>query len=82
VTGFPTEIPRTRLAEACRALGVDPELVAEIHLSPIEAEFTIYVHDRKGRKLVHGDDVLKATITVPIGPLTADSREEALDAAA
>lgn len=67
MAGFPTKISRAQLRAACEALGIPPELVAEMRLPATgDAEITVYVRNREGRGIVRGEGALTAVIRLPI----------------
>lgn len=67
--GFPTSVAHQQLARVCEALGIDTNLVSVSRLE-IDANtgvtVTIAVCGTDGRKIRHGDDLLKAEIHIPI----------------
>ncbi|MFI5993155.1 hypothetical protein ACIBAC_15135 [Streptomyces sp. NPDC051362] len=66
MTAIPAALSIEQGRNVCRALGLPPSLVREVRVTPGEgAEATLFMRDREGRRIQHGDDLLTATVRIP-----------------
>lgn len=66
MTTIPTEVTLDQRRAACRALGLPPAMVADLRLharSGVHA--SLYVLDREGRRIAHGEQLLTAAVHIP-----------------
>ncbi|MFF3353372.1 hypothetical protein ACFYWN_12105 [Streptomyces sp. NPDC002917] len=60
------EQARAVFSTVFRTLGFPPSLVHSVHLDVDDGvRALLYVRDREGRRINHGDDVLTTTIHIP-----------------
>lgn len=66
MTTVPTQVTHEQRRDACRALGLPPGMVADLRLHPREGvRASLYVLDREGRRIAHGDQSLTADVHIP-----------------
>ncbi|MFH9295632.1 hypothetical protein [Streptomyces sp. NPDC017520] len=73
MTSLPTHITTDQRRAALRALGLPPALVQKVTLHQHDGmHAALYVLDREGRRIQHGDQALTATVRIPAeGVITA-----------
>ncbi|MFI8817467.1 MULTISPECIES: hypothetical protein [unclassified Streptomyces] len=66
MTTIPTEVTLDQRRAACRALGLPPAMVADLRLHARGGvHVALYVLDREGRRIQHGEQPLTATVHIP-----------------
>ncbi|WP_329219233.1 hypothetical protein [Streptomyces microflavus] len=66
MTTIPTEVTLDQRRAACRALGLPPAMVADLRLHARDGvRASLYVLDREGRRIAHGEQLLTATVNIP-----------------
>jgi hypothetical protein len=66
MTDIPVALSTEQVRTVCRALGLPPSLVRSVHLDVDDGvRALLYVRDREGRRITHGDDVLTTTVHIP-----------------
>ncbi|MFI6860177.1 hypothetical protein ACIBKZ_09725 [Streptomyces sp. NPDC050421] len=66
MTSIPTEVTLDQRRAACRALGLPPAMVADLHMHASDGvRADLYVLDREGRRIQHGAAPLTATVQIP-----------------
>ena len=62
---IPDPIPRARVGELCKQLGLDPSVVEALEFKTFGLYVTFHATDEDGRKLLDGQDVARHRIFVP-----------------
>ncbi|MFJ2909366.1 hypothetical protein ACIO8F_08010 [Streptomyces sp. NPDC087228] len=66
MTTIPTEVTLDQRRAACRALGLPPAMVADLRLHARDGvRAHLYVLDREGRRIQHGEQPLTAAVHIP-----------------
>lgn len=66
-TTIPTAITTEQRRAVCRALGLPAALVFDLRLHARDGvHVSLYVLDREGRKVAHGEQPLTATVHIPL----------------
>lgn len=66
-TAIPTVITVDQRRALCRVLGLPAAQVYELHVHAREGvRASLYVLDREGRKMLHGEEPLTATVHIPL----------------
>ncbi|WP_032769816.1 hypothetical protein [Streptomyces sp. CNS654] len=65
MTTIPTEVTLDQRRAACRALGLPPAMVADLRLAREGVRASLYVLDREGRRIAHGEQLLTAAVHIP-----------------
>ncbi|MGZ9931956.1 hypothetical protein ACXNSR_19015 [Streptomyces sp. NC-S4] len=66
-TAIPTAITLDQRRAACRALGLPPALVYDVRMHARDGvDACLYVLDREGRRIHHGEQPLTATVHIPL----------------
>ncbi|MFD3790787.1 hypothetical protein [Streptomyces cyaneofuscatus] len=66
MTTIPTEVTLDQRRAACRALGLPPAMVATLQLHARDGvRASLYVLDREGRRIAHGEQPLTAAVHIP-----------------
>ncbi|APD18534.1 hypothetical protein SEA_PICARD_2 [Streptomyces phage Picard] len=66
MTSLPTHITTDQRRTALRALGLPPALVQSVTVDQGDGvTASLYVLDREGRRIRHGDEVLTADVRIP-----------------
>ncbi|MCI4045469.1 hypothetical protein [Streptomyces sp. TRM75563] len=65
MTTIPTEVTLDQRRAACRALGLPPAMVADLRLAREGVRASLYVLDREGRRIQHGEQPLTAAVHIP-----------------
>ncbi|MFE4203946.1 MULTISPECIES: hypothetical protein [Streptomyces] len=66
-TAIPTTITLDQRRAVCRALGLPPALVFDVRLDARDGvHASLYVLDREGRRIHHGEQPLTATVRIPL----------------
>lgn len=66
--GVPIALPRDRVCEAIRVLGIDPDLVLGLRMEPRSIEVDTCALDADGHKYVTDGQIALRTIRVRIDP--------------
>lgn len=65
MTAIPTEVTLDQRRAACRSLGLPPAMVADLRLTREGVRADLYVLDREGRRIRHGEQLLTAAVRIP-----------------
>ncbi|GAA3237225.1 hypothetical protein [Streptomyces lavendulae] len=66
-TAIPTELTVEQRRAICRVLGLPAAQVHELHVHAREGvRASLYVLDREGRRIVHGEQPLTAAVRIPL----------------
>lgn len=67
MTTIPTAVTLDQTRAACRALGLPPAMVADLRMHARDGvRASLYVLDREGRRIQHGEQPLTAAIVIPL----------------
>jgi hypothetical protein len=66
MTTIPDALTVEQGREVCRVLGLPPSLVREVRVTVGEgAHASLYLRDREGRRILHGEQPLTTTVHIP-----------------
>ncbi|MCO6747855.1 MULTISPECIES: hypothetical protein [Streptomyces] len=66
MTTLPTSVTHDQIREVARALKIAPHLVREARVTHEGAHVTLYLRDREGRVIQHGDGPLTTAVHLPV----------------
>ncbi|MFC8276268.1 hypothetical protein ACFUJR_27805 [Streptomyces sp. NPDC057271] len=62
----PDVVPRAALRTICDALGLPPDDVRSLDISPDSVMVSLHARDEQGHKLAAGDDAVVITVSIPV----------------
>lgn len=63
----PDALTRDQVINACEALGLDPNHVKELYLTPVRLEVTLFaIHPENEGRVLAGDEFVKLNVSIPI----------------
>ncbi|MEU0039962.1 hypothetical protein [Streptomyces sp. NPDC006333] len=66
MTAIPAALTIEQGRAVCRILGLPPSLVREVRVTPLDGvEATLFLRDREGRYILHGEQPLTTTVHIP-----------------
>lgn len=66
MTSIPTQITTDQRRAVCRALGLPAAQVLDLHVHREGVSAALFVLDREGRRITHGDEPLTSVVHIPI----------------
>lgn len=63
---LPDQIPRDKMRDICRMLGIDPANVVELRCGVNEITATLFLRDSDGHKIRYGEGPATTIATIPI----------------